>query len=557
MMKTNGNKITSLRELVGTVLTAAAGTGRRSMQGALRGAAWVPGPVMPPMIPVRPVAAMCARFGIRERSVLTRTGHLRLRFLAAPVSCTFLLLGSTLSIHNIYQGRHLGLEVAAAKQISDPVKLADAREEVERRLVASQKRMQRYARRDGFIDEAGKDEENKNIVMASFAPAMIDPQPKTSTVEIGKGDTLAGVLQHAGVQADDAYNAVKELQKSYDPRAIRPGQKIRLHFDPGGQGKGYDFSGLEVAVDTLKTVKLNKTTAGDFEAKTFQKKVSTHTYVDRATIDVSLYGSALKAGIPRGVIDQAIRVYSWDVDFQRDIRQGDSIEVMYEQQETPEGERVKTGNLLYARINVGGRSIPIYRYEGPDGFVEYYDAKGASLRKALLKTPIDGARISSGFGVRHHPVLGYTKMHKGIDFAASRGTPIYAAGNGIVERAGRFSSYGNYIRIRHNSSYKTAYGHMQRVANGIHAGVRVKQGQVIGYVGATGRATGPHLHYEVIMNGTQVNPKKVKVAQGDSLGAKQLAAYKSYVRKMDQKFQALAGGAKLASLDAKLIDLPR
>jgi murein DD-endopeptidase MepM/ murein hydrolase activator NlpD len=551
MKKAKRSRITSLRDLVGSALMATADIGGRGVS-----AAWAMAPALPGH-PARrpachPAARLCARFGVRERYVLTRGGALRLRFLAAPLSCSLLLLGPVLTFHNMYQGGPLGLEVAA-RAVSDPVSLADARAAVEQRLAETHKRQRSHARRDGFIDEHGKDEENKDVVMASFAPP-VPPKPKTRTVEIGKGDTLAGVLQHAGIEASDAYNAVKELQKSYDPREMRPGQKIRLHFDPAADdGKGYDFSGMDVAVNTLKTVKLTRTGDGDFKSKAFEKQVSTRTYVDRATIDVSLYGSALKAGIPGAVIDQAIRVYSWDVDFQRDIRQGDAIEVMYEQQETPEGERVKTGNLLFASLTVGGRTIPIYRYETADGFVQYYDAKGASLRKALLKTPIDGARISSGFGVRHHPILGYTKMHKGIDFAATQGTPIYAAGDGIVEMAGRFSSYGNYVRIRHNSSYKTAYGHMRNVAKGLRPGMRVKQGQVIGYVGMTGRATGPHLHYEVIQNGTQVNPKAVKVAQGDSLGKKELAAYKAYIRKIDQKFQSLSGGAKLASLDSRLL----
>jgi len=194
--------------------------------------------------------------------------------------------------------------------------------------------------------------------------------------------------------------------------------------------------------------------------------------------------------------------------------------------------------------------MPLYRFEGANGDVEYFDQTGQSVKKPLMKTPIDGARITSKFGFRRHPVLGYNKMHKGIDFGAPRGTPIYAAGDGVVQKAGKFSSYGNYVRIKHRAGLETAYAHLNGFKAGVKAGSRVKQGQVIGYVGTTGRSTGPHLHYEIMMNGKQVNPASVKLAGGRSLSGKELKAFKSNVSKLDGTFaKALETAPAVASAE--------
>jgi murein DD-endopeptidase MepM/ murein hydrolase activator NlpD len=266
---------------------------------------------------------------------------------------------------------------------------------------------------------------------------------------------------------------------------------------------------------------------------------------------VSLYGSAAKADIPNAVTAEVIRILSWDIDFQRDIRRGDVLDVMYDQMETADGKGVRFGNVIFAHLNINGRDVPIYRFEMKDGTVDYFTPDGQSVRKALLSTPVDGARISSGFGQRKHPVLGYTKMHKGIDFAVGVGTPIYAAGDGTIEMMQRWSSFGNYVRIRHNSSIKTAYAHMSKFAKGLGAGSRVKQGQVIGYVGATGRVTGPHLHYEVLMNGTQVNPRSVKLPQGEILKGSELASFKQQVQQVQRQFAELSGRERMKVASAE------
>jgi murein DD-endopeptidase MepM/ murein hydrolase activator NlpD len=197
--------------------------------------------------------------------------------------------------------------------------------------------------------------------------------------------------------------------------------------------------------------------------------------------------------------------------------------------------------MTYAKLTLSGKEFPIYRYKDSSGHTDYYKPDGTSNRRGLIKTPINGARMSSGFGMRRHPVLGYSKMHKGVDFAAPTGTPIYAAGDGVILKAGWFSSYGKYVRISHVGALGTAYGHMSRIANGIRPGVRVKQGQVIGYVGTTGRSTGPHLHYEVLMNGGQMNPNSVKVPTAAQLASKDLQKFKSQLGARQAEFkQALA-----------------
>jgi len=459
---------------------------------------------------------------LRRRYFFTRRGTIRARYLAIPVS---LLLVTGVST-GILTPDHIFPKSISLASLAP----AAGNDESDLQITQMQERMQRYA---------GK------VVAAVEAP----PPPKEKTVKINKGDTLASVLQRAGLDSKTSFEAIEAIKDYFDPHKIRPGQEIAVRFEPiEGSDGDYDFSRLTMGVDKLKTVSLNKGENGTLKASLDKKETVLRTYARHANIELSLYGSALKAGIPHSIVAEAIRIYSWDIDFQRDIRQGDTVEVMYEQSETKDGTPVESGNVIYARLNVNGQDIPVYRYETASGDVDYFTADGKSVRKALMSTPIDGARLSSGFGMRKHPVLGYNKMHKGIDFAASPGTPIYAAGDGTIEYIGKWSSYGNYIRIRHNSSIKTAYAHMKGFAGDMKAGGRVKQGQVIGYVGTTGRSTGPHLHYEVLQNGNQVNPRSVKLPQGETLKGRQLAAFKDYIANINRQYALLSGKAKFAAL---------
>ncbi len=235
-------------------------------------------------------------------------------------------------------------------------------------------------------------------------------------------------------------------------------------------------------------------------------------------------------------------MFSFDVDFQREIQPGDSFEILYERLADDAGTTVGEGDILIASLTLSDNNMTLYRFKTDKGFTDYFDSSGQSAQKSLLRTPTDATRISSGFGRRRHPVLGYTRMHKGTDFAAPPGTPIYAAGDGVIEKAGWAGGYGKYVRIRHNGNYKTAYAHMRRVGPGIKAGVRVKQRQIIGYVGATGRVTGPHLHYEVHFNGRQIDPKKVRLPSGYRLKGAELERFRTVVAELQERRATLRNG---------------
>lgn len=357
-------------------------------------------------------------------------------------------------------------------------------------------------------------------------------------VSVTRGDTLMDILvKKAAVSNQDAFGAIEALRSVYNPRDLKPGSAVTVLSDIGGS-----FAGLQIEPDPVKTVTVEKSPEGSFIAAEQEKTVSTSLKGASGQINGSLFESAEAQGLPIGVVMNLIRMYSWSVDFQRDIQPGDQFEVMYQQVTTEDGQAVPgKGEVIYANLVLSGKAFQLYRYEHGDN-ADYYEADGKSARKSLMKTPIDGARLSSGFGMRRHPVLGYSKMHKGIDFAAPTGTPIYAAGDGTIEKLGRFSSYGNYIRIRHNNDTKTAYAHMKGYKAGLKSGSRVKQGDIIGYVGTTGRSTGPHLHYEILMGNAQVNPLKVKVVQGESLKGKNIAAFKALVSETNENFARLGAG---------------
>lgn len=378
-------------------------------------------------------------------------------------------------------------------------------------------------------------------------------EPKTVALKIKKGDTLAGILQSNGIAGTEAYHIVNAIGEHYDPRKLRAGQAIDVRFNPDKETRShYEFAGLSMRLDALRDIKVRPDAKAEnaqeivMHAELVEKKTEIKTRAARTAIQTSIFGSASEAGIPSAVIAEMIRVYSWSVDFQRDIRSGDTIELLYEAHETKDGEVVKYGNLLYANLSVNGRAQPMYRFEMKDGTTDYFDPEGMSIRKTLMKTPIDGARLSSGFGMRRHPVLGYNKMHKGTDFAAPTGTPIYAAGDGTVVERGRKGGYGNYMRIRHNNELSTAYAHMHKFNSKATKGARVTQGQIIGYVGTTGRSTGPHLHYEVLKNNRQVNPRSINLPVGIQLAGADKDKFKSVVKTAQREYASLSRGLKFA-----------
>ncbi|MBV1929371.1 MAG: peptidoglycan DD-metalloendopeptidase family protein [Gammaproteobacteria bacterium] len=364
-------------------------------------------------------------------------------------------------------------------------------------------------------------------------------------IKVTSGDTLMSVLtKKGGMSYDNAYHVVETLGPLYGPQDLRTHHKIKVIF------KNYKaqkiFTGLIIEKDQINSVVIKKMPDGRLASGLQEKEVTRHLKAGKGTIQSSLYLAADKADVPDSVILSLIKMYSWSVDFQRDIRKDDKFEVMYEEYTTEDGKVVSgKGNILYATLTLSDDPISLYRYELSKGDVDFFAPDGGSVRKTLMRTPINGARLSSGFGRRKHPVLGYTKMHKGLDFAAPSGTPIYAAGDGVLEKVGRNGSYGNYVRIRHRHGLKTAYAHLKGFKSGIRSGKRVKQGDVIGYVGTTGRSTGAHLHYEVIMSGRQVNPKTVKLpTQGRSLSGKNLDLFHGVMAQLNQDFEGLGLSAQ-------------
>lgn len=396
-----------------------------------------------------------------------------------------------------------------------------------------------YASSNAVNESVNKGKQRQHYIANNQAPAA--PLSMTEVVTINKGDTLGQVFEAFGIPKNLSAEAISSLKGIFSPRDFRIGQQITLLFKPNDEG-GRDFRGYRFVADPLREIIImDDSSNGVFDATVVEKELTSMVQAKNGVITGSLIGAANRAGVPKSVVSELIRVYSHSIDFQRDVHEGDRFEIMYKAKvDKATGKAHGKGELMYAQLTLRGKDHAIYRFE-KDGLVDFYKADGSSNRGGLLKTPIDGARMSSGYGMRRHPVLGYSKMHKGIDFAAPTGTPIFAAGDGIVSKAGWMNGYGRYIKVSHNSGLSTAYAHMSRFAQGIRAGVRVKQGQVIGYVGATGRATGPHLHYEIIMNGRQVNPVGVKVPNSKQLAGRDLTNFKTQVKKLEKDYkQALA-----------------
>ncbi|MAQ71323.1 MAG: peptidase M23 [Alphaproteobacteria bacterium] len=474
-------------------------------------------------------------FWLKDRYIRTRDGRLRFRCKAAASVCVVALsmtvaphvlhshtTGSAESFALASMSPSLGVDKHAGDSIHPGFSMADAE--------AAAEKSERVA---SLVTRA-------HVIKAK--PVKLDPVDMD--LEINSGDTLAGSLQRAGVNAAESYSIVKAVSKHYDPRLIRPGQNVRIQMQP--QNNELKLSKLELASDPIRTIVIEREKDGAFKSEIAEKEIVQEMAAARAEIKSSLYGSAAKNGVPDPIIAQAIKILSWSIDFQRDIKQGDTFEVLYDTFMTDDGQYVRSGEPYYIKLKQSGEEMAFYRHEFEGGRIGYFKADGHSAKKGLLSTPVDGARMSSGFGMRHHPVLGYSKMHKGTDFAAPTGTPIYAAGDGVIEKASRFGAYGNYVRIRHNDNIKTAYAHMSRFGKDVKSGSTVKQGEVIGYIGTTGRSTGPHLHYEVLLDGTQVNPNSVKIPTGEVLAGAELNKFKSTVASYEKQFKKLIGTLKFA-----------
>ncbi len=354
-------------------------------------------------------------------------------------------------------------------------------------------------------------------VEAPAAPEA-EPDPLARKVfVVDAGEILMTGLLEMEVDRVQAHKAVMALSEVFDPRRTRAGQGVEVAFDAEGL---YE---LAITPEPGERIIVRRGDDGSYVAERSELPLELQYIAATGRITSSLYEAALDNGVPIKVLQRMILSYSFDVDFQREIRNGDSFEIFYERFVDESGEVVRYGLPLYMSLHVSGATLPVYRFIPDSGFADYFNDKGESVRKALLRTPVDGARITSGFGRR--TLFGYTRMHKGVDFGVPSGTPIMAAGDGVIEAIGVNGAYGNYIRIRHNNAYKTAYAHMSRFASGLAGGSRVRQGETIGFVGSTGRSTGPHLHYEVLVNNEQINPLDIRLPAGEILTGDELERF--------------------------------
>jgi murein DD-endopeptidase MepM/ murein hydrolase activator NlpD len=378
------------------------------------------------------------------------------------------------------------------------------------------------------------------------------------------GENLFNLLIHdLGLSRESVVSSLEALKKIFSVKRLKVGQEISIRYRTRiGIGANevldtrMDLEELKILDDQSSVeIVVSRDPDGNYHSR--RNKIGTTTYYDRFSVEIesNLYSDAILAGVPADVVMDLINLYSFDIDFQRDIRTGDKLEIVFESQFVEATGRVRSGNIIYANLNVNRANHRMYRFNH-NGLNNYFDENGLGIRKSLLRTPIDGARITSGYGNRRHPILGYTKAHRGVDFAAPIGTPFYAAGNGVVtkiisgcrERERHCGDgYGNYIVIRHNSLYSSEYAHISRIAKNIRVGSRVRQGEVIGFVGNTGLATGPHLHYGLIHRDVRVNPAKIKPVSYVKLGEDELSRFSQERKKIDNfKISNPSGGNRNA-----------
>lgn len=351
-------------------------------------------------------------------------------------------------------------------------------------------------------------------------------------------DTLADLIERLGADRVDTYAALQSLYADdlIDPRRLRPGVEAVITLEPDNSPEdGSRLRGLTLRTAPEFSLVVTRRSDGGYLAAKLEAKLDPVYERVARTIETSIYDAALAAGAGDQQVVDFAQIFAYDIDFQREIHPGDRFEIVYETFVDEKGNLVRRGDVIYAELDGKALSRGFYRHTpSDDRITDYYDREGKSARKFLMKTPINGARLSSNFGYRRHPISGYTRLHKGTDFAAPSGTPIFAAGHGVVERASRYGGYGNYVRLRHANGYKTAYAHMLRYGPGIRAGRRVRQGDIIGYVGSTGASTGPHLHYEVHKDGKAVNPMQLKLPTGRVLDGEQLDAFERVRLRIDR-----------------------
>ena len=373
-------------------------------------------------------------------------------------------------------------------------------------------------------------------------------------IKLAKGDTFIKVLTDLGMGYSEANDIYLTLKPVYKPEKLRAGQIIHITTTVDtDKDVLISLDNITIEPKAGERYIVEKDENDKYVAKSVKDELIEEVKTLSGVIDGNLSSSMNKAGVPSKVVANFINIFAYSIDFRRDIKKGDKFEIIFENHLTPDGKLVKTGNILYASLQLRKDKIALFRYKDKSGNVDYYDEKGYAMKKTLHRKPLafQAARISSPFGKRRHPIKKKVIVHWGVDYAAPRGTAIYAGGDGVVQKAGWNGGYGNYVKIRHNSEYSTAYGHMQKIAKGIRPGTRVKQGQIIGYVGSTGLSTGPHLHYEVVKNGKRVNPLKIKAAAGENLKGKELKKFKKEVAEVKSLYRSMFAQASSDKVAAR------
>ena len=357
----------------------------------------------------------------------------------------------------------------------------------------------------------------------------LEPKYKKIKHKIKSGETFDKILESYSIEKSEILKIKNSLKDKVNLNKLNTKQIIQFNLDKTNN----KISEFEYQTSNTQKIILKRNIESDkFKEEILSIKLDKKIVYNENIILQSLYKAATDENIPANTIIEFARIYGFQVDFQRDIRKQDKFQIMYEIFLNEKNEIVETGEILFANLKLSGQDNSLYYFD-KDGSEGHYDKNGKSVKKALMKTPINGARLSSPFGMRKHPIDGFNKMHRGTDFAAPMGTPIMASGDGVVKKAGWCGGGGNCVKIKHNSTYQTIYAHMSKFARGIKTGVRVKQGQTIGYVGSTGKSTGPHLHYEVIVNGKKVNSQKLKLPSGKILKGKERKNFETKKIKLD------------------------
>ena len=379
--------------------------------------------------------------------------------------------------------------------------------------------------------------------------------PVDIPVKIQRGETFEAAVRRVGVAPADARQVVGALAKAFDTINIKAGMAfnaaVALPRDRLGPVR---LIGLSMRTGPATAITLSRTFDGALKLRELEEKVRDETTVASGHMSGSLYESALKAGADSRMVAEAVKLFSHKIDFARDIHPSDEFKLVFDRKVTETGRTVETGDLLYAELGAKGQTTRFYRFDDA-GHVDYFDELGKNIKGFLLRTPLDGARVTSSFGMRLHPLLGYTRMHEGIDFGAPTGTPVFAAGAGVVKEVRWAGGYGHWLKIEHQGGWATGYGHLSRYASGLRVGEHVAQGQVVAYVGSTGMSTGPHLHYEVMQGNKKLNPTSAKVPQGVILGGRELLAFRTQKARVDALLGKAGGDGAAAPVDLASLSL--